>query len=218
MDRKGFEISVSMLVVLILSTVVFAGGLYMVKQYFTLATQVQAQIDADTTRQINAKLLEGTEKVVIPIHKKTARGGQVVTFGMGVLNTLGAEHTFGIDVSFANAYDKDTEESIEVATEGQARPEQKYINNNWLPQEFTKDNQFTLAPNARQVIPIPIKVDNRMSDTESTRRATTYVFNVCVFKSDDSSQQIGCGEEQFSPIELALLHGGKILKVYVVVD
>ncbi|MEK6874279.1 MAG: hypothetical protein AABX52_00860 [Nanoarchaeota archaeon] len=206
MHKKGFEIAVTMLVVLILSIVIFAGGLYLIREYFILAKEVQAQVDADTARQINAKLLEGIEKVIIPIHKKRATGGQVVTFGMGVLNTLGNENTFGMDVSFVNAYDKDTEQLIEEAG-------QDYINKNWIIQEYP---DFLLEANARKVIPISVRVDNKMSEEVTTRRGGIYVFNVCVYK--DPLKQINCGAERFIQPDLDVLHGNKVIKMYVQTD
>ncbi len=220
MNRRGFEISATMLVVLILSVVIFAGGLYMVKQYFTFASKVQGQIDADTQRQINAKLIQGTEPVIIPINKKTARGGEAITFGLGVLNTLGSMHTFGMDVKFAGAYLRDSEQPIT----GDSTPENDYINNNWIMSEY---ENFELGPNARKVIPVTIRVDNRMNAQGTTKAGTIYVFNVCVYKEANTAnrQQFNCGprtyDEVYKPDQQIidnLILGRKIRKILVEVE
>lgn len=217
-DRRGFEISATMLVVLILSVTIFGGGLYMIKQYFSFAQKVQGQVDADTQRQINDKLREGVEPVIIPINKKRASGGDTVTFGLGVLNTLGRNNTFGMDVRFAGAYAMGTEAPLT----GDNPPDAGYINSNWI---MTSYPAFHLNPNERKVIPISVKIDNRMNAQGTTQEGAIYAFNVCIYKKPN--ENFNCGftssttgtDTTMNPDQLrTIIHGGKIRQIIVQVD
>jgi predicted RecA/RadA family phage recombinase len=86
-DKKGFELTISFIVSLILAIAVLGGSLVLVNKFFGVAQQEKASIDAQTESQI-ISMLSGGSKVAIPVNRVEAKTGKLVTFGVGILNVL----------------------------------------------------------------------------------------------------------------------------------
>jgi len=230
--KKGFELQVTFLVVMIISIVIFISGLYLMRQFFTATTTFQAQIDADTQREIERRLSESGEKVSLPINRKSFKVGEGQAFGLGILNTrtpdsqcsaggaLSPCNKFGVMVRFVKAVDSKTQQSVtDPANPSNTNfVESAKINSDWI----SVMPEIELTANQLKVVSIPVKVGNIMGSTNiPTRRSTIFIFNVCVFNvargstaTDTlSGKEIWCeeGKTQLIP----LLHGQKILKMYV---
>lgn len=224
-SKKAMEIQTSFLVVIIISIVIFGSGLYLVQKFFGATTQFQEQIDAQTQSEIERRMSESGDKVSIPINKKEVNPGLSTAFGVGILNTIGTDagckvadkqcKKMGVAVKFVKAVDTKFQNTTIDSTSVHAA-EVKYINANWLPSQIPP---VELALNQLKVASIPVRVANMMSETLSTRRGTTYIFNVCVYK-DYPTFQSDRGEGCVTPTDDFIknnLHGQKVLKLYVVV-
>ncbi len=202
MNKKGIELSVNMLVVIIIALVVFGFGIWMSSKFFGAAESQKAQIDQDTESAIE-NLLSGGTRVGIPINRKTIKRGSSDIFGLGVLNTGGQSDNFVIKVNFNRAYLPNDEE-IEAPAD-----DPSFINNNWIlydPSALIPNNDFVS-------IPILIKVQNSMTDSDITEKGI-YIFNVCVCRDNPqgvcADLSLGCRADTS-----AELYGGSLKKIYV---
>ena len=223
---KGMELQVTFLVVIIISIVIFASGLYLVRQFFKATSAFQEQIDENTAKEIERRLAESGEKVSIPINLKTFTIGDTQAFGLGVLNTLTPDKTcqvfgqtkpcnkFGIMVKFITAVDARTGNPTTETTFADSED----IENSWIPSSFPP---IELIPNQLKVVSIPVRVGNAMktkSPVISTRRDTMFIFNVCVFKRYEDSLDLGnapsCKDAKPLFVQNAL-YGNRVLKMIV---
>jgi hypothetical protein len=83
-NKRGIELSINFIVMLILAIAVFAGGLVFASKFFGHAEKMRDNLDAQTEKQIE-KLLDSGSPVVIPISNKEIFRNKFDTFGIGVL-------------------------------------------------------------------------------------------------------------------------------------
>jgi len=211
--KAAIQLSVSIIVILILSIVIFSGGLYLVTKFFTFAQETQATITAQAQKEIENRLIQSGEPMNLPFNKKAILIGQSHAFGLGVMNTFQNTETFAITMSFSNAYDTSNPTNPIVDTD------KGYINENWI---FTEQPPIlNLGRNEIEVVPLSVIVGSQMQSTTPTRRSTTYVFNVCVYPAEISSPGNSdlCSIDTPPPIPRdeirTRLHGQKIGKIYV---
>lgn len=210
MVRRGaIELSVSMVVILILSIVIFGGGLFLVGQFFSFAEQTQEKVSAQTQQEVENRLMQSGEPVSIPFNKAKILIGESKPFALGILNTFQDTDTFAVEMSFSNAFD--TNNPAQPLVE----PEKAAINEKWIFTEIPPiDN---LKRNAVEVIPLSVLVGSEMAPGISTKRGVTYVFNVCVYPISITPPTGLCSLEPPIPKDRirSELHGGKISKIYV---
>lgn len=197
MNKRGIELSVNFLVMLIISIVIFGSALYMVKQFFQSTKDIQSKLSSEVKKEIERRLVESAEQVSIPLNKAVLGTRASNTFGLGILNMLGETKTFSVKINFDSAYTK-LNEPITLAEGG-------YIDRNWI---FTDIGEVTIANNDFEIVSLPVVVDARVSEDSNTLPGI-YVFNVCVFKG--LSQKCERGVTNLYP-------DGKISKIYVEVD
>lgn len=197
MNKKAFQLSISFLVMLIISIVIFGGAIYMIKQFFTSTQKIQAEISTEIQQEIERRLIESGEQVSIPLNKITLQQGESRYLGLGILNMLGQEKEFGINIDFDRAYTK-FNELIPLADAG-------YIDNNWI---FSDIPPVLIKNNDYEIVPITVLADAKMSEDSYTLPGI-YVFNVCVFKGPAQTCQKGATN---------LYPEGKINKIYVEVE
>jgi hypothetical protein len=105
-NKRGIELSINFIVMLVLAIAVFIGGLIFASKFFGHAEKVRGSLDSQTERQIE-KLLDSGSPVVMPISTKEINKNKFDTFGLGVLASETGEYTMKIDRG--TAYDKDKE-------------------------------------------------------------------------------------------------------------
>ncbi len=207
MNKKGMELSVNFIVILIISLVIFVGSIALTFKFFKNANDYSANLDDETERQIHNLLSDGS-KVAIPVQKKVIKRSKTDTFGLGVYNALGEEATFYVKLQFANAY---TPEGKSMADELSVDNSYfaAYINQKWI---FDEIDEYTLENNEQLAKAILVKVDGSMSDTQSTRKGT-YSFDVCVFHLEEgvACDDITCNCDKSNPN----LYDNHIHKIYV---
>ncbi len=161
MDKKGIELSVNFIVMLILAIAVFGFGLYFVNQLFGQAKLIQTSLDKESQQRIEELLDRGTDRVVIPIASKVIKAGQLATFGLGVLN-VGDLTTFSVDINCTVVTDA---ADRPITGTGCETPDSK---------EWTfKINSFNLKKNEKEKIPIAIQIPG-------SKPKGTYAFTITV--------------------------------------
>lgn len=171
-NKKGIELSANFLVILILSIVIFGGGLALVNKFFKSASEKQTELDQSTLNEIE-KLLNDGSKVAIPIHKKEMKIGDEQLFGLGIYNVLGSQHEFTVTVDFDEAYDEEDELMTEV--------DGGFVDSRW--HFFDSGRKYTVKNNDYQAVKILLKVDSVVADGIPTRKGL-YIFNVNVSMSN----------------------------------
>jgi len=95
--KKGIELSINFIVMLIITLAVFGMGLVLANKFFGEAKNIQEELDYKTEQEI-LSILDSGERVSIPINQKDIRKGKSEVFGLGVLNIIGTGESFSITV------------------------------------------------------------------------------------------------------------------------
>jgi hypothetical protein len=103
-SKKGIELSINFIVMLILAVAVFAGGLMFAAKFFGQAEKMRGNLDAQTEKQIE-KLLDSGSPVVLPLSTKEIFRSKFETFGVGVLAQNSGKYT--LTVTYKDAFKKD---------------------------------------------------------------------------------------------------------------
>jgi hypothetical protein len=106
-NRKGIELSINFIVMLVLATVVFIGGIAFATKFFGHAETVRSSLDSETERQIE-RLLDSGSPVVLPISNREIFRKKHDTFGLGVFAMYNGDYTAHIDSR--SAFDKQKKE------------------------------------------------------------------------------------------------------------
>ena len=170
--KAAVELSISFIVIIIISLVVFAGSMLIVRKIFFGAQELQVQLDAQTQDEINY-LLAGGEVVAIPLAQKTIQVGNQDVFWVAIANILPDTQTFNVLVGFDEGYYPNGSKM-----EYPDSPDQSYINENWL---LYDSGPYEIAPGDNKPVSIMTIVKPDISTTLSTVRGF-YAFNVCVLK------------------------------------
>ena len=159
-NKRGIELSVNFIVMLILGIAMFAGGLVFVSKFFGHAEKVRGSLDAQTEKQLE-KLLDSGSPVVMPISNKEIFRNKYDTFALGVLARFNGEYEVTIS-STGNAFR--TDKSAISATAG-----------DWLDMTVTKQ---TLKRNDKGKFLIGVEVPK-------TAEKGTYIFEAVVHYNGD---------------------------------
>ena len=103
-NRRGIELSINFIVMLILGIASFAGGMMFLGKFFGHAQEMRSSLDSQTERQIE-KLLDSGSPVVLPISSKEILRNEFGTFGLGVMAKF--RGTYTITVTQGDAFAKD---------------------------------------------------------------------------------------------------------------
>ncbi|MCF7860701.1 hypothetical protein K9M79_00525 [Candidatus Woesearchaeota archaeon] len=136
MNKKGLELSINFIVILVISIAIFGMGIYFVSTIFIGSSDVIKTISQQEETQLEKRLMTGREKVVIPIETKTMKRGEAVVFGIGIFNNMGSTKTFSVDVTPGPMYKEDR--SIELT------PTPGVVTENPVDQ-IVKNNEYKIA-------------------------------------------------------------------------
>lgn len=94
LNKRGLELSVNALVVIILGTLILGGGFAIVKGIVDTGVDTVHSVDRQTSAEIDLLLSQG-QLVAIPHNNPSGTYG-TYTFGVGILNKLADTHAFKI--------------------------------------------------------------------------------------------------------------------------
>lgn len=171
-NKKGLEVAIGTIVLIILAILVFIFAIAIVFDIFGGAEEIKAQIDIKTKSQIEAAMQRTNELVSIPFNVKSTKRGDAVTFGMGVKNIL-SPRDFSASVSFDDAYNPDGSVMGNVDTET--------VMDTWLG-NFRNIPAFHLVKNDYKLVPITILANTNTGFGPT--QVGDYVFNVCIFTKE----------------------------------
>ncbi len=171
MKKKGLELSINFLIVIILSMALLFMGALFFKNLLSGANKIKENYDQQTAEELELLLTQG-ERVAIPYTRQDVRRGDTVVFGLGIYNALGENYNFKVDVQCSSAF----EGTAEIIGACNIFDEGGIVYN-------TMD--LPIKNNDRHTMPIAIYFSN---DAESA----TYAFNVCVCYKD--STPVTCPE------------------------
>lgn len=201
MNKKGIELPVSMIVLLILSILMLSFGIVMIFKFFKGATSAGEEIDRATQAEIEAALREKQQLVVLPRNTLQGTLGQKLTFPIGIRNVFDAG-IFSIVLSFQGAYKADDTLFLEQDLD------RAFIEQNWLG-KLKEHTNINIAKDTYTPLLLPVKIGSETKEGQKTQKGT-YVFNVCVFK----------GQPQICtshPAVLEQIYGKQIYQINIIV-
>ena len=169
-NKKGIELPISMVVVLILSIVVFSFGIVMVFKFFKGATEASTTIDRQTQEHITRILRESNDLVALPNSYTEARIGSNIQTAIGIRN-IHDTTTFAVSLGFDGAY-LSNDEQIQTT-------DKNFIEEQWLG-NFMYHTNIRIEQDQFITLPMSIHIGDSINDQQKTPKGT-YVFNVCVF-------------------------------------
>ena len=100
LGKRGIELSVNFIVMLIIAIVVFSLGLSVTFKLIGKVQKVSDAVDASTKADIERLLVRSNQRTVLPFNNKAVRIGEDATFNLGI-SYNGGETTerFGIKVA-----------------------------------------------------------------------------------------------------------------------
>lgn len=184
--KKGLELSINFLVVLIIAIVVLAFGIKFAMDLMGSSEQLHNQVSKETERQI-LQLLTPKDRVSIPLHTQTIKPGKFLVFGLGILN-IDSGPFFKVGMDGGTATDKD----------------------NNVIENFIWANHSVLPP------PNPVKINNKDKETFGIGVKVppgspkgTYVLNVYVCHGETAADVPTCDDTSSN------LYWERPLKIYV---
>lgn len=85
-NRKGVELSINFLVIMIISLIVFGFGIYFINRLSSQATDIADITFGELDQRIGELICEGSAKVCIGIERQVIRKGKLGVFGLKILN------------------------------------------------------------------------------------------------------------------------------------
>lgn len=201
MNRKAFQLSINMLVVLILGLVLLGVGVGIFSQAYTKAIDIKKDVDFESQKQLQ-KLLQD-DIIAVPFATKDANRGESVVYNIGLKNELGKTKFFRVLVVYrgSSAYDPDKDPFHPVRNNADVQSihdGDNFCSGQDCPaacgQDWVlmgpDDTRFKLENNAEKLFPINIVVPKTASDGAGKKLALAkgqYVFNMYICASDTAA-------------------------------
>jgi hypothetical protein len=158
--KKGITLSINFITILIISIVIFALGMLIVRFFIGTAEDLEEEISVSTQRQVNQLLASSNEKVVLPEFRKQLKQGQRYSFALGMKNYLEQKANFTVEMQFSHAMITEDESLYSPASDM----------GKWI---FESLGPFSLDDNEQLVISLPVQ-------TVAAEIGISYVFDVTV--------------------------------------
>lgn len=105
-SKKGFQLSVNMLVVIILGLVILGVGTSMFFSAFQEVTALREDVDSQSEARIKSLLDDGSI-IGIPFSSKDGKRGDYVDFDLGINNELQGTYDFSVLITYAGSSNPD---------------------------------------------------------------------------------------------------------------
>ena len=168
--KKGFELSISVLVTIIIGIVLLVSGIVLLNKFISGSLDIKNQLDERTEQQLS-DLMESGESVAIPFNTATIKRGDSKVVGLGIVNLEESTAAFSVSIVLSKAYDKNDAEMTPT----------NFDINKWV----LYDGDKTLASKEQARMAILFMVPNN-------GESGTYVFDVQV-NAHDQPQPYGGG-------------------------
>jgi hypothetical protein len=177
MNKKGLQLSINFIVIIILALVVFMMGIYLFTQIFSQGKEFTDLVTQDTERRMQQLLIRGDELVIIPDFSQEIKKGDSHQFVMGIkadiskcyenpLNVVPSE-VFIVKTTFDMAVD-DSNIPIPLTFEDKRD----------ISQWVFASREYEIRNNEQKIIGIPVRMGR------NALNGATYVFNVEVLCSN----------------------------------
>jgi len=202
MHKKGMELSLTVLILIILSIIIFIGGMSLLWKFFQGAESIKGGIDMQTKNQIESLLREGNELVAIPVNTQTAAVGKELAYGLGIRN-IQETQGFTVKLNFAGVFDQQGKR-LEIGYNTEA------VENAWLG-NYQLQGPIMIARNAYEFVPLHVRVAPSVDGTQMPHN-TLAVFYVCVFAGNVPENANDCDPK--NPDTVAAVYD-KIHQIFV---
>lgn len=98
-NKRGIELAVNFLVMLMLGIVIFAFGIRFAYKLFAQGNELTGDAYKKYSKQIEDLACASAEKVCLPTKTLTIDGTKPAIFGLVIENVLGSEETFHVEVT-----------------------------------------------------------------------------------------------------------------------
>ncbi len=203
-NKKGFEISINFIVMVILSLVMLGVGFYFAKQIFAETIDIGNQLDFQTKQQLESKLRDPSALVAIGINKKNIKRGDHDAFGLGVANRDKEDGSFYYEAICTLAKNKDKDENVIEGLTVCGEPTEEVVTccNKWVVGTAAGYNPNTkkteidiLKPNEFNLATVFFNIDKRAESGQ-------YVYNVQVYKRQVVEGKAKSGKgEPYGPVQ-----------------
>jgi len=190
-NKKGFELSINFIVMVILSLVMLGVGFFFAKNIFFHTTEIGEQLDYQTKQQLESKLRDPSALVAIGVNKKLIKRNNQETFGVGVANRDKEEGYFFLEVECKIAQIKD--ENGDETKDATSCPgdTEKFCCNEWIQSKISGNKHEidigVLEPNEFEVATVFFNIHKKAEPGE-------YVYNVQVRRKKVGNSGTGIGQ------------------------
>ncbi|MBI2107839.1 hypothetical protein HYX09_02925 [Candidatus Woesearchaeota archaeon] len=197
LNKKGFELAVNFLVVLIISVVVIGFGIKFVYDLVAQTSKLEQVSGEDLDARIGDLLCANEKQVCISGETKKVKQGDVGVFGVKILNVDSADHKYIVVLSRCQFLASGSSSLQDCTLTG---ANQQLIT---LPPVMT--NPPPIAPGTGQKREITIKSKNEGSialgvEVKKNAPSATYILNVDVFFEKPVAGAGGQYEDQYKYI------------------
>ena len=163
-NKRGIELAVNFLVMLMLGIVIFAFGIRFAYKLFAQGNELTSDAYKQYSKQIDDLACASAEKVCLPTKTLTIDGTKPAIFGLVIENVLGNSETFLVEVREGKFVAKGSSEGADFNAETAKLQ--------FLPKSDDPLSEITLQAKEKQSVGIIVQA--------SGAEAGTYSFNVNV--------------------------------------
>ena len=163
-NKRGIELAVNFLVMLIMGITIFAFGIRFAYKLFAQGNELTSDVYKQYSKQIEGLACASAEKVCLPTKTLTIDGTKPAIFGLVIENVLGSQETFHVKVTEGKFVAKGSSAGAEFNAET--------AKIQFLPKSDDPLSEITLQAKEKQSVGIIVQA--------SGAEAGTYSFNVNV--------------------------------------
>lgn len=142
-NKKGIELSINFVVMLVIALAVFGMGLILFTQFFSVANEIKENLDEQTRQELTQKMMSSSEQVIVYPTLITLQKGHTDVIGVGILN-IGGTTEFQINTNYSGCYDSSgTDHNCVTTLIG-----------------FPASRTVKVGLNKREIFSIPVRVDS----------------------------------------------------------
>lgn len=92
MDKKGIELSINFIVIIVIAVIVFFFGVRFIYNLASQAMEIEKLTSDELDARIGSLLCEGSEKVCLGIDRKVIKRGNFDVFGLKIINIVNSQN------------------------------------------------------------------------------------------------------------------------------